>query len=123
MASKSVGVPIALLHEGEGRSVTVELKNGEIYRGHLLESEDSMNCQMRDVVLTQRDGQKRKLEQVYVRGSHIKLVILPDVLKNSPLLAKVQALKKPAAEKKKKKATRGAGKPKRGGFGAGARKS
>lgn len=101
--SKPAGVPIALLHEGEGRNVTIELKNGEIYRGHLLESEDSMNCQLRDVVLTQRDGQKAKLELVYVRGSQIKLIILPDILKNSPLLSKVQAIKKTDAKKKARK--------------------
>ncbi|KAF1333135.1 Small nuclear ribonucleoprotein sm d3, partial [Globisporangium splendens] len=108
-----MGVPIALLHEGEGRNVTIELKNGEIYRGHLEESEDSMNCQLSNVVLTQRDGQKAKLEQVYVRGSHIKLIILPDILKNSPLFSKVQALKKPATEKKK---ARSSAKTKRGGM-------
>lgn len=116
--SKTVGVPIALLHEGEGRNVTIELKNGEIYRGHLLESEDSMNCQLRDVVLTQRDGQKAKLELVYVRGSQIKLIILPDILKNSPLLSKVQALKKPDAGKKKSRKPSARG----GRRGPGARK-
>ena len=107
--SKSVGVPIALLHEGEGRNVTIELKNGEIYRGHLQESEDSMNCQLSNVVLTARDGQKTKLELVYVRGSQIKLVILPDILKNSPLFSKVQALKKPLDDKKRsgRRSTRG----------------
>lgn len=31
----SVGVPIKLLLEGEGHAVTVEMKNGELYRGHL----------------------------------------------------------------------------------------
>lgn len=41
-----VGVPIKLLHEGEGHGVTVEMKNGEIYRGHLNEAEDTMNCFM-----------------------------------------------------------------------------
>jgi small nuclear ribonucleoprotein D3 len=60
-----------------------------------------MNCQLSNVVLTARDGQKSKLEQVYVRGSHIKLIILPDILKNSPLFGKVQAMKKPVTEKKK----------------------
>ncbi|DAZ93537.1 TPA: hypothetical protein N0F65_000153 [Lagenidium giganteum] len=99
--SKTVGVPISLLHEGEGRNVTVELKNGEIYRGNLEESEDSMNCQLSSVILTARDGQKQKLEHVYVRGSQIKLIILPDILKNSPLFGKVQAMKKPATDKKK----------------------
>lgn len=41
-----MGVPIKLLHEGEGHGVTVEMKNGEIYRGHLNEAEDTMNCFM-----------------------------------------------------------------------------
>lgn len=41
-----MGVPIKLLHEGEGHGVTVEMKNGEIYRGHLDEAEDTMNCFM-----------------------------------------------------------------------------
>uniref|UniRef100_M4BUP9 Small nuclear ribonucleoprotein Sm D3 n=1 Tax=Hyaloperonospora arabidopsidis (strain Emoy2) TaxID=559515 RepID=M4BUP9_HYAAE len=103
MSTTSVGVPISLLHEGEGRTVTIELKNGEVYRGHLTESEDSMNCQLSNVVLTQRDGQKSKLELVYVRGSQIKLVILPELLKNSPLLSKVQALSKKNEEQKQKK--------------------
>lgn len=44
--SPAVGVPIKLLHEGEGHGVTVEMKNGEIYRGHLNEAEDTMNCFM-----------------------------------------------------------------------------
>jgi small nuclear ribonucleoprotein D3 len=35
----SVGVPVKLLHEGEGHIVTIELKSGEIYRGTLLEAE------------------------------------------------------------------------------------
>jgi hypothetical protein len=42
------GVPVKLLHEGEGHVVTVELKNGEIYRGLLSEAEDTMNCQMKE---------------------------------------------------------------------------
>lgn len=35
-----------------------------------------------------------KLEQVYLRGSHIKLVVLPDVLKNAPVFKPVQKMKK-----------------------------
>lgn len=38
-----VGIPIILLHDGEGTIVTVELKNGEMYRGYLEDSEDNMN--------------------------------------------------------------------------------
>jgi hypothetical protein len=39
-----VGIPIILLHDAEGAIVTVELKNGEMYRGYLDEAEDNMNC-------------------------------------------------------------------------------
>jgi small nuclear ribonucleoprotein (snRNP)-like protein len=42
------GVPIKLLHEGEGHIITVELKNGEIYRGQLVEAEETMNCQLKE---------------------------------------------------------------------------
>ena len=52
----SVGIPVKLLHEGEGHAVTVEMKNGEIYRGILDESEDSMNCHLSSVVFTAADG-------------------------------------------------------------------
>lgn len=38
-----IGMPIILLHDAEGGIVTVELKNGEVYRGLLDEAEDSMN--------------------------------------------------------------------------------
>mmetsp|Transcript_4387 Transcript_4387/g.14957 ORF Transcript_4387/g.14957 Transcript_4387/m.14957 type:complete len:109 (-) Transcript_4387:53-379(-) len=93
-AAKAVGVPIKLLHEGEGHMVTIELKNGEIYRGHLDESEETMNCLVTDVVVTARDGRVTKLENVYIRGSQIKFMILPDLLKHSPVFEKVKELKK-----------------------------
>mmetsp|Transcript_35512 Transcript_35512/g.80131 ORF Transcript_35512/g.80131 Transcript_35512/m.80131 type:complete len:123 (+) Transcript_35512:143-511(+) len=42
--AKALSVPIRLLHEGEGHTVSVELKNGEVYRGTLKEAEETMNC-------------------------------------------------------------------------------
>ena len=51
----AIGVPIKLLHEAEGHVVTVELKTGEAYRGLLEESEDTMNCRMKE----------GKCEQIY----------------------------------------------------------
>lgn len=95
--------------------MTIELKNGEIYRGHLDESEETMNCLVTDVVVTARDGRVTKLENVYIRGSQIKrerrafrvrvfarstaararrFMILPDLLKHSPVFEKVKELKK-----------------------------
>lgn len=44
----AAGVPIKLLYQGEGHVVTVEMKNGEVYRGQLAEAEETMNCQLKD---------------------------------------------------------------------------
>ena len=40
------GIPIKLLREAETHNVTVELKGGEVYRGTLDSSEESMNVQL-----------------------------------------------------------------------------
>ena len=88
------GVPITLFHEAEGHVVSVELKTGTIYRGKLSEAEDTMNCMLTDVVMTAKDGRSTRMEQVYIRGGHVKLIILPDLLKNAPILKKVNALKR-----------------------------
>lgn len=49
----SIGVPIKVLHEAEGHTVTVETMLGEVYRGKLLEAEDNMNVQV-GIVLFRR---------------------------------------------------------------------
>ena len=97
----SVSVPIKLFHEGEGNTVIVELTNGEKYRGHLV----NMNCQLTSVTMRARDGKLSKLENVFIRGSRIRYVVLPDILKQSPLFQKVQKLKeaKESVEREKNK--------------------
>lgn len=37
-----------------------------------------------------RDGKTGALENVYIRGSKIRFLILPDMLKNAPMFKKVQ---------------------------------
>uniref|UniRef100_A0A8V1A0R9 Small nuclear ribonucleoprotein Sm D3 n=1 Tax=Gallus gallus TaxID=9031 RepID=A0A8V1A0R9_CHICK len=85
-AAMSIGVPIKVLHEAEGHIVTCETNTGEVYRGKLIEAEDNMNCQMSNITVTYRDGRVAQLEQVYIRGSKIRFLILPDMLKNAPML-------------------------------------
>ncbi|KAL7500638.1 hypothetical protein ACHAWT_009870 [Skeletonema menzelii] len=89
----SVGVPIKLLYEAEGMKVTVELKSGEIYRGLLLNAEDTMNMTLTDVVRTARNGQVSKLPTVYLRGSGVRFIALPDLLRNAPAFKKVASMK------------------------------
>jgi small nuclear ribonucleoprotein D3 len=83
--SIAIGVPIKVLHEAEGHIVTVESTTGEVYRGKLVEAEDNMNLQMKDNTITYRDGRVAQLEYVYIRGSKVRFMILPDMLKNAPM--------------------------------------
>ncbi|CAH3151467.1 unnamed protein product [Pocillopora meandrina] len=85
----SIGVPIKILHEAEGHVVTLETMTGEVYRGKLVEAEDNMNCQMSNITVTARDGRVSQLEQVFIRGSKIRFLILPDMLKNAPMFKKM----------------------------------
>ena len=81
----SVGVPVKLFREAESHNVTVELKSGEVYRGTLEESEESMSCLLKNVSHTSRDGRVVRMEAVYLRGSQIRFVVLPEMLKGAPL--------------------------------------
>lgn len=83
--SPPVSVPIKLLHESVGHTVTIEVRSGEVYRGHLMQSEDCMNVLIENVVRTSKDGSKTALEQVYIRGAQIRFLIVPDMLKHAPM--------------------------------------
>lgn len=50
--SRSLGIPVKLLHEAAGHVVTVELKSGELYRGSMVECEDNWNCQLENITYT-----------------------------------------------------------------------
>uniref|UniRef100_A0A3B3RV57 Small nuclear ribonucleoprotein Sm D3 n=1 Tax=Paramormyrops kingsleyae TaxID=1676925 RepID=A0A3B3RV57_9TELE len=120
----SIGVPIKVLHEAEGHIVTCETNTGEVYRGKLIEAEDNMNCQYTwRFQSPPEDGRVSQLEQVYIRGSKIRFLILPDMLKNAPMLKSMKnknqgsgAGRGKAAILKAQVAARGRG---RGGIGRG----
>jgi small nuclear ribonucleoprotein D3 len=94
----NIGVPIKLLFEAEGMKITVEMKSGEIYRGLLLGAEDTMNVSLSDVLRTARNGQVSKLPNVYLRGSSIRFIALPDLLKSAPIFQKVATQKRKMEE-------------------------
>ncbi|KAK6521117.1 small nuclear ribonucleoprotein Sm D3 [Arthrobotrys megalospora] len=81
----SIGIPLKLLGESQGHVVTLELTSGQVYRGKLLEAEDNMNVQLKDITVTARDGRVSHLDQVYIRGSHVRFFIVPDMLRNAPM--------------------------------------
>ncbi|CAN6936003.1 hypothetical protein F2Q70_00045531 [Brassica cretica] len=89
--SRSLGIPVKLLHESSGHTVTVELKSGELYRGNLLECEDNWNCQLEDITYTAKDGKVSQLEHVFIRGSKVRFIVIPDMLKNAPMFDRINA--------------------------------
>merc|ERR1712098_127827 len=103
---------IKVLHEAEGHIVTVETTTGEVYRGKLNEAEDNMNSQMTSVTVTYRDRRVAQLEHIYIRGSKIRFMILPDMLKNAPMLKNMGGRGGPGGG-------RGRGGPPMGGRGGG----
>ncbi|MCJ1403996.1 small nuclear ribonucleoprotein Sm D3 [Xylographa trunciseda] len=107
--TSTIGIPIKLLNEAQGHVVTLELTSGQVYRGKLIEgpyssvplleskinvlgqtiltdfrasvAEDNMNVQLKDITVTARDGRVSHLDQVYIRGSHVRFFIVPDMLR------------------------------------------
>ncbi|CAN0924250.1 Small nuclear ribonucleoprotein SmD3b [Linum grandiflorum] len=89
--SRSLGIPVKLLHEASGHIVTVELKSGEVYRGSMLECEDNWNCQLENITYTAKDGKISQLEHVFIRGSKVRFMVIPDMLKNAPMFKRLDA--------------------------------
>lgn len=93
MSGAKAGVPLQLLFEAENHVVTIEMKNGETYRGILVSAEETMNCQLKEVTMTAKEGRVQRLEHIFLRGGTIKFVVLPDVLKNAPIFKKVNSMR------------------------------
>lgn len=85
----TIGIPTKLLHESLGHIVTLELKGGQSYRGKLFDAEDNLNCSLKDVLLTSRDGKQSHLDSVYIRGSMIRFIVVPDMLQQAPMFKRV----------------------------------
>lgn len=109
----SLGIPIKVLHEAEGHIITCETTDGKsnrienafqslqskltlvhdfhpgvVYRGKLIEAEDSMNLQMSNITVTNRDGSVTGMQSCFLRGSKIMYVVMPDILKHAPVFNK-----------------------------------
>ncbi|KAI5001209.1 hypothetical protein ZWY2020_011168 [Hordeum vulgare] len=86
--SRSLGIPVKLLHGAAGHVVTVELKTGEVYRGSMIECEDNWNCQIENITFTAKVSQ---LEHVFIMGSRVRFMIISDMLKNAPMVKLLEA--------------------------------
>mmetsp|Transcript_9509 Transcript_9509/g.14315 ORF Transcript_9509/g.14315 Transcript_9509/m.14315 type:complete len:168 (+) Transcript_9509:144-647(+) len=91
---RGVGIPVILLHDAEGGIVTVELKNGDTYRGFLDEAQDNMNCTMKDCTKTSGNGKETHVQIAYIRGSQISFIIIPDMLQKAPFFNRIKLWRK-----------------------------
>ena len=91
MMSRSLGIPVKLLHEAAGHVVIVELKSGELYRGSMIECKDNWNCQLENITFTVKDGKVSQLEHVFIRGSKVRFMVIPDMRKNAPMFKRLDA--------------------------------
>ncbi|KAF2818458.1 Sm-like ribonucleoprotein [Ophiobolus disseminans] len=72
-------LPLGLLTAAIGHPMLVELKSGETLNGLLVNCDTWMNLTLREVVQTSADGDKfMRLPEIYVRGSTIKYLRVPD---------------------------------------------
>mmetsp|Transcript_15911 Transcript_15911/g.23631 ORF Transcript_15911/g.23631 Transcript_15911/m.23631 type:complete len:194 (-) Transcript_15911:123-704(-) len=92
--NSGIGLPVILLHDSEGAVCTVELKSGDLYRGILDEAEDNMNIMMKDVLKTDTTGKTYSIPKIYIRGTQIVLVIVPDMLKNAAMFRRIVTWRK-----------------------------
>lgn len=95
VGNNRVGIPIVLLHDAEGSVISVETKKGEIIRGLLFEAEDMMNLYVKKAVITgPKPGAKRKVDQVYIRGTEITFIVLPEMLQHAPMFNRIKHWRK-----------------------------
>ena len=85
----TVGIPVKLLHEAVGHTITIELKGGVTYRGRLFDAEDNFNISMKDIAVTARDGKQTHLDSVYIRGNMVRFMVVPDMLQQAPMFKRV----------------------------------
>ncbi|OVA19555.1 Ribonucleoprotein LSM domain [Macleaya cordata] len=97
--SRSLGIPVKLLHEAAGHIVTVELKSGELYRGSMIECRLKLMKSIKPLKPETKknpskltiDGKVSQLEHVFIRGSKVRFMVIPDMLKNAPMFKRLDA--------------------------------
>lgn len=73
-----------LLKETKPFLISIETKGRKIFRGNLTFIEENMNCILENTILIDQDGKLSKFKSVFLRGSNIKVFIIPDVLGDTP---------------------------------------
>jgi len=113
--------PLTLLNSAQGKPLSVELKNGETFNGHLENCDNFMNITLRDVFQTSADADRFwKLKEIYIRGSTIKYIRVPEKLLDEVKEDQHRAREAQRARGGHAGGARGRGMPTRGRGGRGA---
>lgn len=78
-------VTLRVLAESIGKIITIETTPGILYKGKLVSVERNMDCKLTNVTFTDTSGTESYLNNAYVRGRKIVIVILPDMPNNAPV--------------------------------------
>ncbi|KAL3068487.1 hypothetical protein niasHS_006527 [Heterodera schachtii] len=113
-------LPLSLLKTAQNHPMLIELKNGETYNGMLVACDSWMNVHLRDAICTSKEGDRFvKIPEVYVRGSTIKYLRIPDevvdLVKDEVKEVRRQQKDNQRMKKQFAKGAKGAGGPSGGG--------
>jgi len=75
---------IKILNDSRPFLISIETKGNKIFRGNLTSIEENMNCILENTILIDQNGKISKFKSVFLRGSNIKIFIVPDIFKNVP---------------------------------------
>ncbi|KAJ9454662.1 putative U6 snRNA-associated Sm-like protein LSm4 [Diplonema papillatum] len=74
-------LPLQLLKTSVGYAMSIELKNGVTYNGHLKSCDDWMNLHLENAICTDAGGDRFwKVTECFVRGNTIRCLRILDVL-------------------------------------------
>jgi small nuclear ribonucleoprotein D3 len=89
-APSKLTIPLTLLREAIGHTVQVELDTKDAYKGILTHADAKMNCTLAKVAHTAAEGRVVKVEEVFLKGSAIRMFVLPPALSQAPILRQAQ---------------------------------
>ncbi|XP_063900798.1 U6 snRNA-associated Sm-like protein LSm4 [Zophobas morio] len=97
-------LPLTLLRSATNHPMSVELKNGETYNGHLMGCDNYMNISLRQVIITSKDGDRFwNVPDCYIRGNVIKYLRMPDEVLDKAIQEEAHFRARNIAEKGKVK--------------------
>lgn len=83
----SISIPRKCLFECRGLEVTVETDEFAV-TGNLVDFDEYMNLNIDDAEIKKRGGEVYCVEQIFVKGNSIILIVMPPMVQYSPFLKK-----------------------------------